>query len=61
MMVLIGGSEKPDAVQWEKSVKLRKRDDDKLFEGYVVRRTDDKRSFGDNINQDRVFSDYVIR
>jgi hypothetical protein len=40
---------------------LGKRGDDKFFEGYMVRRTDDERSFGDHVNRERIFNDYVDR
>jgi hypothetical protein len=46
-MVLKGGVEEQAAIQWEMSMWLRKRGDE--------------RHFGDHVNRKRIFSDYVER
>jgi hypothetical protein len=48
-MVLIGGVEEEAAIQCEKSMWMRKRYDEKFFEGHV-RKRDDERSLGDQVN-----------
>jgi hypothetical protein len=55
LMVLIGGAEEWAAIQWEKSMWLRKRSDKKLFEGHMLRKTGDERSFDDHVIQERIF------
>jgi hypothetical protein len=35
------------AIQWEKSMWMRKRGDEKFVEGHMVRKRGDKRSLGD--------------
>jgi hypothetical protein len=46
-MLLIGGAEERAGIQWENSMWLRK--------------IGDGRSFGDHVNRERNFSDYVER
>jgi hypothetical protein len=51
-MVLIGGAEEWAAIQWERSMWLRKG-------GGGIVRGSDKGSSGDHVGQERICSDYV--
>lgn len=53
-MVLTGGVEGQVALKWVNSMLLTKRGDEKIVLEHMVRTGGDKRSFGDNINHERV-------
>jgi hypothetical protein len=58
LIVLIGGTEEHAVIQLKMSMWFRERGE-KFVEGHMIRKRCVQRSFGDHVNQKRIFSDWV--